>query len=97
MVSVIDEAISFNFNEVFTSMRFFSPSISRTIIKKIKKFKPGQTLEINIQRTLSIKELYPCKLNPLEWTDFFNANPSDDEVIKIILAFIFTGNDRGEV
>ena len=48
VVSVIDEAISFNFNEVFTSMRF-SSSIE-TIIK-IKKFKPGQTLEINIQRT----------------------------------------------
>ena len=33
--------------------------------------------------------MYPCKLNPLEWTDFFNANPSDDEVIKILSELLF--------
>ena len=70
-------------------MRFFSSSINNTIISEIKKFKPGQTVTININKKFNFQETYPHKLNPLEWHDFFKSNPSDDKVIETLSELLF--------
>ena len=78
VASAITNKIHFNMQEIITSMRIFSSSINNTIISEIKKFKPGQKVTININK-FNLKESYPCKLNPLEWDDFFKSDPSDDK------------------
>ena len=89
VASVIKDTLSFNLNEVFTSMRFFSSSYDHTIISNIKKLKPGQSIIISNGKKNNIESFYPCKFDPLEWKDFFNANPSDDQVIKNLSELLF--------
>ena len=89
VASAINNKIHFNMQEIITSMRFFSSSINNTIISEIKKFKPGQTVTININKKFNLQEGYPCKLNPLEWDDFFKSNPSDDKVMETLSELLF--------
>ena len=55
MASAITNKIHFNMQEVMTSIRFFSSSINNTIISEIKKFKPGQTVTININKKFNLQ------------------------------------------
>ena len=64
VAKVIKETLSFNLDEVFTSMRFFSSSYEHTIISDIKKLKPGQSITISNGKQSNIEEFYPCKFNP---------------------------------
>ena len=80
---------NFDMKEILTSLRFFSSSSGNTIIKEIKKFKPGQTLIIENKERSSIKEIYPLKLNPFKWSEYFKNDPSDNSVIESLSELMF--------
>ena len=88
LLSILDKKIEISLLELISSFRFFSTSVENTLVSSIKKFKPGQTLVFDLSKN-EIKELYPVKLKPNKWLDFFNSNPSDDNVIKKLSELLF--------
>ena len=83
LLEIIGKNLEVDIVELLTSIRFFSSSNENTIINKIKKFKPGQTLIFDLAKNVLIKEFYPVKLDPHKWIDYFKV-PSDESVIKLI-------------
>ena len=75
---------SIDYNNALSAIRFFATPPEHTILKGIKRMKPGYSISIHLKQKYRIDYNRYAKLEPLKWHEFFSSMPSDDKVIDKI-------------
>jgi len=75
---------SIDYNNALIAIRYFATPPEYTILKGIKRMKPGYSISINLKQNFRIDYNRYAKLEPLKWHEFFSSMPSDDKVIDKI-------------
>ncbi len=79
IISVSENVNEMDFESIINSWKFTSSNPGKTLLKNISRLKPGTNLHF---KNGKIKIAQFQKLHPEKWFEFYNANPSINEVEK---------------
>jgi len=82
---LLDSEASFDidFEAFLTSLQYFSAPPGRTMVEGIHRIYPGYNIIAQVNK--NIKEYRYKWLQPEKWFEFYNNEPSIDDVIKVFL------------
>lgn len=72
--------LKWDFQEIVNALQFSSPAAGKTLLKEIRRLDPGHNIVADTKGKVEISRYR--RLHPEKWFDFFNQNPSIDDVIE---------------